>query len=94
MSTIEIRKRHGLSMEDARQKAAQIAERLQAKLELEWRWSGNSILFEATRGKAKGAKGSLDVTESEIAVNVDLPLLLRPFKGMVEAKIQAKLDEL
>ncbi|MBI2898478.1 MAG: polyhydroxyalkanoic acid system family protein [Deltaproteobacteria bacterium] len=94
MATIELRKRHGLSKEAARKKAAEIAERLQAKLDLEWRWSGDSILFEATRGKAKGAKGSLDVGDGEIAVSVDLPFLLRPLKGIVAAKIQAKLDEL
>ena len=92
MATIEIRKPHNLGRDAARAKAEEIANRLKEKLSLDWQWEGDSVLFEAKGGKAKGAKGTLVVTASEITVNVDLPLLLRPLKGMVESKIREKLD--
>ena len=92
MATIEIRKQHNLGREVARSKAEEIAKRLEAKLSLEWQWVGDSVHFEARGGVAKGAKGTIVVRSEEIEVNVDLPLLLRPMKGMVESKIREKLD--
>lgn len=92
MATIEIRKPHTLGRDAARAKAEEIANRLKEKLSLDWEWEGDSVLFEAKGGVAKGAKGTLVVTAHEIAVNVDLPLMLRPLKAMVESKIREKLD--
>lgn len=92
MATIEITKQHTLGREAARAKAEEIARRLQDKLSLEWEWEGDSVLFEAKGGAAKGAKGSIVLREGEFQVNVDLPLLLRPLKGMVESKIREKLE--
>lgn len=92
MATIEIRKAHNLGREAARAKAEEIANRLKEKLSLDWQWAGDSVHFEARGGLAKGAKGTIVVRAEEIEVNVDLPLLLRPMKGMVESKIREKLD--
>jgi len=92
MATIEIRKPHTLGRDAARAKAEEIANRLKEKLSLDWEWSGDSVMFEAKGGAAKGAKGTLVVRADEIEVNVDLPLMLRPLKGMVESKIREKLD--
>jgi hypothetical protein len=50
------------------------------------------VLFESTGGAAKGAKGSIELREGEVVVNVDLPFMLRPLKGMVESKIREKLE--
>ena len=92
MATIEITKPHTLDRSAARAKAEEIANRLKDKLSLEWEWSGDSVLFEAKGGAAKGAKGSIVLRDGEVVVNVDLPLMLRPLKGMVESKIREKLD--
>ncbi|GAC1352798.1 MAG: polyhydroxyalkanoic acid system family protein [Polyangiales bacterium] len=92
MATIEIRKQHTLSKDDARKKAEELADKMKDKLSMEWTWSGDSIVFEAKSGAAKGSKGHVDVSDSEIGVFVDLPFLLRPLKGMVESKIKEKLD--
>lgn len=94
MATIEIRKQHTLGKDGARSKAEQIANKMKEKLSIEWAWAGDSIQFEAKHGAAKGAKGSVDVTDTQIAVNVDLPFLLRPLKGMIESKIQENLSEI
>ena len=93
MATIEERKAHTLGLEGARKKAEELAEQMKQKLSMEWAWGeGDRINFEAKTGTAKGAKGTVDVTDKEIVVKVDLPLLLRAFKGMVASRIKEKLD--
>ena len=91
MATIDIKKQHHLSKDDARSKAEEIANDMKERLSLTWAWTGDSLHFEAG-GVAKGTKGVVSVTESEIRVEVDLPFLLRVLKGTVESKIHEKLD--
>lgn len=92
MATIEMEKRHTLSKDEARKKAEDLADKMKEKIGIEWAWSGDTIKFEAKSGAAKGAKGKVDVTDSLIRIEVDLPFMLRPLKGMVESKIKEKLD--
>ena len=94
MATIELRKAHTLGKDAARQKAEDLADRMKDKIGIEWVWAGDNINFEAKSGTAKGAKGRVEVSSSEIAVYVDLPFLLRPLKGMVESKIKERLDSI
>jgi putative polyhydroxyalkanoate system protein len=93
MSTIDVRRSHALPKEEARKRAEELARAMQQRFELEWHWEGDRILFEAPRGAAKGTRGSVDVTESEVRVQIDLPLLLRVMKAKVEAKVQEKLSK-
>lgn len=94
MATIEQRKSHAYPKEEARKKAENLAEELKAKLKLEWVWRGDTIDFEAKSGTAKGVKGTVDVSDKEIVVKIDLPFMLRPLKGMVESRVKDKLDKL
>ena len=45
-------------------------------------------------GKAKGVKGQVAVSSASVKVEVDLPFLLRPMKGMIGGKVEEKLNEL
>jgi putative polyhydroxyalkanoate system protein len=92
MATIEQRKLHSLPKDEARKKAAELADNLKVKFNLEWAWRGDTIDFEAKSGVAKGAKGTVDVTDKDIVVKIDLPFMLRAFKGTVESKVKEKLD--
>jgi putative polyhydroxyalkanoate system protein len=94
MATIELSKNHSLGKDAARKKAEELADKMKEKLGIEWAWAGDAIQFHAPSGAAKGAKGKVDVTDSAIRVEVDLPFMLRPLKGMVESKIKEKLDSL
>jgi putative polyhydroxyalkanoate system protein len=94
MATIEMKKVHTIGKESARKKAEELADKMREKIGIEWSWTGDSILFEAKKGAAKGAKGHVDVTDKEISISVDLPFLLRPLKGMVEGRIKEKLDSI
>lgn len=94
MATIEVRRRHSLPNETARERAEELAKSLQEKLGLEWHWTDDRLVFEAPRGPAKGTKGSVRVTAEEVSVEIDLPFFLRMLKGKIESKVQEKLDRL
>ncbi|HLM73656.1 MAG TPA: polyhydroxyalkanoic acid system family protein, partial [Polyangiaceae bacterium] len=59
-----------------------------------WHWAGDAIKFDVPSGAAKGATGTVDVTESTVRVQIDLPFLLRAVKGTIESKVNKKLDDL
>jgi putative polyhydroxyalkanoate system protein len=94
MATIDISRNHQLELDEAKQRAEQLAKDLQAKLGIDWRWDGDRIRFHADSGAAKGAKGQVSVDTSSVRVEIDLPLLLRAMKGTISGKVNAKLDKL
>jgi len=94
MATIDVRRAHTLSKEEARKRAEDFARTMQQRFELDWRWVGDRIVFEAPRGAAKGTKGTVDVGDKDVHVQIDLPFLLRMLKGTVESKVHEKLDKL
>ena len=94
MSTIDVRRSHTLSKQEARSKAESLAESMGQRFELDWRWEGDRIVFDAPRGQAKGTKGTVEVGDKEVRVQIDLPFLLKVLKGTVESKVNAKLTEL
>jgi putative polyhydroxyalkanoate system protein len=92
MATIEIRRSHSLGLDTAKQKAEHLANGMRDKLGVEWHWQGDEIRFEASSGVAKGAKGRVGVSATSIAVDIDLPLVLRALKGTIEGKVNARID--
>jgi putative polyhydroxyalkanoate system protein len=94
MSTIDISRPHKLPLETARLKAEEFAKGMETKLGLTWKWAGDTIVFEAPSGAAKGTKGDVHVTDQAVRVKVDLPFLLRVMKGTIESKIHEKLDQI
>ena len=94
MATIDISRGHTLPLDDAKKRAEDIAKGMETKLGIQWKWEGNTILFEAPSGAAKGTKGELKVTDKEVRVAIDLPFMLRVMKGTIEDKVKEKLDQL
>lgn len=94
MATIDIAKSHSLSLEDAKKKAEDLARGMESKLGLTWKWSGDTINFEAPSGAAKGTKGTVAVTSNEVKVAIDLPFMLKMMKGTIEEKVREKLAEI
>ena len=93
MATIDIRRTHTLSKDEAKRRAEDLARSMDEKLGLTWRWEGDHIRFEAPGGAAKGTTGTVEVTDSVVRVQIDLPFLLRVLKGKVESKVNEKLDQ-
>ena len=94
MATIDVSRSHALSKDEAKKRAEALAQSMKQKLDLDWRWDGDRILFDASRGPAKGTKGTVEVGESAVRVQIDLPFLLRVMKGTVESKVNEKLAAL
>jgi putative polyhydroxyalkanoate system protein len=94
MSTIDIRRSHTLSRDEARKRAEELALSMATRFELSWRWDGDRIVFDAPRGAAKGTRGTVHVGDTDVRVEIDLPFLLRMLKTTVESKVQEKLNQL
>ncbi len=94
MATIDIKRAHSLELETAKGRAEDLANDLQEKLGITWRWEGEAIKFTAQSGVAKGVKGSVSVNTSQVRVEIDLPLLMRAMKGTLVGKVEKKLDKL
>jgi putative polyhydroxyalkanoate system protein len=94
MATIDVRRSHALSKEEAKQRAEDLAKSMQQRFDLDWHWEGDRIVFDAPRGAAKGTKGAVDVGDTDVRVQIDLPFLLRMLKGTVESKVNEKLAQL
>ena len=93
MATIDIRRVHTLDKDEAKRRAEALAKGMEDKLGIRWHWDGDRIRFDAPSGMAKGATGTVHVEPKDVRVEIDLPFLLRPTKGMVESKINQKLDD-
>jgi len=93
MATIDIRRPHSLSQDEAKKRAEDLARGMEDKLGIRWKWEGDKIKFDAPSGAAKGAAGTVSVESSAVRVEVDLPFLLKAVKGTVESKINEKLDQ-
>jgi len=87
MSTIRIRRQHALGRATARQRVEALAQTLHEKLDADYNWQGDRLLF-----KRSGASGAIDVSDDSIDVQVDLKLLLRPMKGSIQQTIEEYLD--
>jgi putative polyhydroxyalkanoate system protein len=94
MATIDVTRAHSLTKDDAKKKAEEFAKSMQERFELDWRWDGDSIRFDAPRGAAKGTKGEVNVGDKEVRVQIDLPFMLKMLKGTIEAKVEEKLTKL
>ena len=93
MATIDIRKSHTLSLDEAKKRAENLAKDLEGQMGIRWSWEGNRIKFDAPSGAAKGASGFVTVDASAVRVEIDLPFLLRAVKGTIEGKVNEKLNK-
>jgi putative polyhydroxyalkanoate system protein len=92
MATIEIRRPHGMTEDAARRRAEDLARRLEQRRGVRWRWEGKTLRLDAPAGPARGTRGAVSVDGQCVRIEVDLPLLLRAMKGVVESKIHERLD--
>lgn len=94
MAQVDIRRANTLGKASAREKTEALAKRLEQKFGIDWRWNGDDLAFHAPQGAAKGTRGTISIHDADIRVQVDLPLLLRAFKGKVEDRVKEELDKI
>ncbi len=93
MADISIRRSHNLGLEQVKTITQKVITSVQSEFpslvsDIQW----NSTQTEA-KVKGKGFTGVFSFDATQVSINVDLSMLVRPFKGKVEEKINGRLDE-
>lgn len=89
MATISIARKHHLTHKKAKDVAEKIANDLNARFALDYRWHGDEVIFERP-----GCKGRLHVASENFQLDVHLGFLLTPLKPAIEREIVAQFDKL
>jgi putative polyhydroxyalkanoate system protein len=88
MPSINIRRKHGRNLKQARAAIDKAAAAIGKKFDIESEWSGNTLKF----GRP-GVTGAIHVTDSEVHVTADLGFLLGMLKPSIEKEIEQQLDK-
>jgi len=88
MADIRIARAHALPVSRAKAAAQAAAEDLAREYALTSHWKGNTLHFQ--RG---GVKGWIEVSPSQIALEIHLGILLKMFKSSIEQSIGRRLEE-
>ncbi len=59
----------------------------------DYAWSGDTMTF-VVGAMGTTLRGTVEVTEEEVIVDVGIPLMLRPFEGQARTRIAGALEEL
>jgi putative polyhydroxyalkanoate system protein len=86
--SIDIKKKHGKSLEEAQQIADDLAQDLADKFDIEYGWDGDTIVFQRL-----GVNGEIDVDEDVVHVRARLGFLISYLQPAVEKEINRYLDE-
>ncbi|MEI8255507.1 MAG: polyhydroxyalkanoic acid system family protein [Deltaproteobacteria bacterium] len=86
MATIDMSRAHTLGLEEAKVRSNQILERLKGNYGIKGTWTGDKFDITAP------AKGTFTVTANNVRLEIDLPFMLRPIKGKIEAKVTEEFD--
>ena len=93
MATIDIRRAHGTTPDDAATKMRSMLEKFVEKrgdLVKQVSWSSDGQRADV---KGKGFKGSFAVNASEVSITIDLSLVARAFKGRIEEELTRRLAD-
>jgi putative polyhydroxyalkanoate system protein len=86
--SIDIKKNHNKSLEEAQQIADDLAQDLADKFSIEYGWDGDTLVFHRL-----GVQGEIDVDENVVHVRAKLGFLLKYLEPAVEKEIHRYLDE-
>lgn len=84
---IHVVRSHSLGKVKAHEVALKIAERMKNKAQVNYRVQGDVITMERS-----GVHGTLRIGESDVEVNIELGLMMRPMKGLIETKLGEYFD--
>lgn len=88
MTTVCVRRHHGLSAKKARAAAERVAAELAEEFGFRYGWDGNALHFERT-----GVTGTITVDKKEVEVMATLGFLLAMLKPRIETEIHRFCDE-
>ena len=93
MADIQIERKHGMSMAQARAAAFKWAEQAEEKFDMTCTYEEGSTLDEVSFSRS-GVSGTLTVTDDAFQLQAKLGFLLGAFKDKIESEIVKNLDAL
>lgn len=87
MPSIDIHRHHNKSMKEAKAAVERVAEKINAKFNVECGWNGNTLEF-----VRPGVKGEITLAKGEVRIVAQLGFLLMALKGPIEAEIHKYLE--
>jgi len=88
MTRITVERSHTLGLEQARDRAQKLADRLASQYDVRCSWKGDCLEF-----KRSGADGRIEVGEDSVRVEVKLGLLLSALGSTIRREIESTLDK-
>ena len=88
MAVIDIRRRHGGSIKDAKAAVERVARAIAKEYGIEHRWDGNTLNFSRA-----GATGTISVAKQDVHVHAELGFLMGALKPVIEREIARQLDD-
>jgi len=88
MSKIDLRRKHGRSVKDAKAAVDKTVAAIAKKFGVTHGWDGDTLHFERS-----GVNGHISVGKTEVRVTAELGFLLGMMKPQIEAEIQTQLDK-
>ena len=88
MADVSIRREHGLSLQQAKEAAGQIAERMAGEFDMTTQWNGDVLSF-----RRSGVAGTLALREHEAQIDITLDFLFKAFAGTLEEKVARNMDK-
>ena len=83
MAQISMKRTHALGAEQARGQIERLADRMAERLGGVWHWQGERAICEA-----RGARACVFYDATTVSIEVDLPFVMRPMRGLLEAKLE------
>ena len=88
MADISMTRKHGLEAREVEARIEKLAGKLSDRLGGSWCWEGQEAVCEV-----RGAKARVGYDATSISMKVKLPMMLRPMRGRLEAKIDEYFKE-
>ena len=88
MARISVERTHSLGLEAAREKARPLVEKLASQYGLTPTWAGDTVKL-----KRSGVNGTLQISENNVKVDVELGLLMSAMSGKIQSEIERSLDK-
>jgi putative polyhydroxyalkanoate system protein len=88
VARIDIRRKHGSSLKDAKAAVDKTTKAIGKKFDITSSWEGDTLHFQRS-----GVDGHIHVTKAEVHVRAELGFLLGMMKPMIEEEIGRQLDK-
>src|SRR3954462_8604572 len=88
MAVIDIHRKHGRSMKDAKAAVERIAKAIGKEYGISHRWDGNELHFSCS-----GVNEPIGVGKHDVHIRAELGFLMGALKSVIEREIVKQLDE-